>query len=289
MDALATSFTEFFERAFTLPTAVWSVLLILVAAYWTLSLLTGADAEALDGMDGALDGGLDGGLDGALDGGLDAGVDHALDGGLDGAFEGGAEHALHGTLDGGLDHALDRLDGHESMSGPRSQGLFGWLGFHDVPKTFSLTLVVVFGWLVSYFGAAWVVDAGKWAAFGLGTALVLGLASLTVAVGLTAVALLPLRSLLVLREGPSRMDLLGETCTIKTGRVDERFGQAETRGGQLVQVRARDGRPYRYGETAVIFDYDRDHEVFYIAPLDAALTPETQIRSARGVPDRSTE
>lgn len=265
-----------------MPTAVWSVLLVLVGAYWILSLLTGADIEALDGVDGALDG-MDGALDGAMDGGLDhvldggvdhvldGGLDHVLDGGVDHVLDGGVEHALHGTLDGGLDHALDGMDGHDAMSGPRG-GLFGWLGFHDVPKTFSLTLIVGFGWLISYFGTAWLVDAGKLAAFGVGAALILGLASLTVAIALTAVSIIPLRRLLVLREGPSRIDLLGETCTIKTGRVDERFGQAETRAGQLVQVRARDGRAYRYGESAVIFDYNRDHEVFYIAPLDATLS-----------------
>ncbi|MDA8019967.1 MAG: hypothetical protein MPN21_21210 [Thermoanaerobaculia bacterium] len=265
MDALRT----FLDQAFTMPTTVWSVLLVLVGGYWLLSLLTGADIEALDGVDGAMDGGLDHVLDGGVEHALDGGLDHVLDGGVDHVLDGGVEHALHGALDGGLDHALDSLDGHEAISGPRSHGLLGWLGFHDVPKTFSLTLVVGFGWLVSYFGTAWLVDAGKWAAFGVGTAFILGLASLTVAIGMTAVAIIPLRRLLVLRVGAENIDFLGETCIVRTGRVDEAFGQAETRGGQLVQVRARDGRAYRHGESAVIFDYDREKEVFYIAPLDA--------------------
>lgn len=308
MDALPTPLAEFLDRAFTMPTTVWSVLLVLVGAYWILSLLTGADIEAVDGVDGAFDGAMDGGLDHALDGGLDGvmdggldhvldggvdhlldgavdgGVDHLLDGAVDGTLDGGVEHLLHGKLDGGLDHALDSLDGHEAISGPRG-GLFGWLGFHDVPKTFSLTLVVGFGWLISYFGTAWLVDAGKMAAFGVGAALILGLASLTVAIGLTAVSIIPLRRLLVLRVGAERIDLLGETCIVKTGRVDESFGQAETSAGQLVQVRARDGHAYGYGTSAVIFDYDRDHEVFYIAPLDSALADPGR----GGVPVRSTE
>ena len=286
MDALAT----FLERAFTMPTTVWSVLLVLVGAYWILSILTGADVEALDGVDGALDGmdgALDGGMEHVLDGGvdqmLDGGLDHVLDGAVDGGVEhvldGGVEHAIHGALDGAVDHALD---GHDMMSGPRG-GLFGWLGFHDVPKTFSLTLIVGFGWLISFFGTAWLVDAGKLAAFGVGAALILGLASLTVAIALTAVSIIPLRRLLVLRVGAERIDFLGATCTIKTGRVDGTFGQAELAGNQLVQVRARDGHVYRYGEQAVIFDYDRDTEVFYIAPLDALGD------SVAGAPARSTE
>lgn len=270
MHALLTFLTEFFERAFTMPTTVWSVLLILVGAYWILSLLSGVDLEGADALDGLdhLDV-LEAGDHLDLIDHVDA-VDHvdALDG-MDSADA--------------LDSA-DGLEGHD-VGGVAGHGLFGWLGFHEVPKTFSLSLVVGFGWLVSYFGTAWLVDVGKWAAFGLGTVLLLGLASLTAAIGLTAVALIPLRRMLVLRVGAARIDLLGETCVVKTGRVDERFGQAETRGGHLVQVRARDGRAYKYGESAVIFDYNREHEVFYIAPLDAALVDTTGNR----IPARSPE
>jgi hypothetical protein len=282
MEAILTSLTEFVGRAFTMPTTVWSVLLILVGAYWILSLLSGVDFEGADALD-SLDH-LDGvdGLD-VLDAGdhldlidhVDA-VDHvdALDG-MDGADALDSAEALD---------SADGLEGHD-LGGAASHSLFGWLGFHEVPKTFSLSLVVGFGWLVSYFGTAWLVDVGKWAAFGLSTVLLLGLASLTAAIGLTAVALIPLRRMLVLRVGAARIDLLGETCVVKTGRVDERFGQAETRGGHLVQVRARDGRAYKYGESAVIFDYNREHEVFYIAPLDAALVGTVDNR----IPARSPE
>ena len=240
-----------------MPTTVWSVLLILVGAYWILSLVSGMDLEHVDGVD-ALD---------ALDA-LDAAD------GLDGLHLDVIDHAdaLEG-LDGGLDglDAADGFDAHDGLDGDHGHGLLAWLGFHDVPKTFSVTLIVFFGWLVSFFGAAWLVDAGKWAALGLGTVLVLGFASLTVAIGMTAVALVPLRRFAVLQLSPERVDLLGETCIVKTTRVDNTFGQAETGSGRLVQVRARDGHAYRYGEPAIIFDYDRDREVFYIAPLDADL------------------
>lgn len=159
--------------------------------------------------------------------------------------------------------------------GDGSTGLLEWLGFRDVPLTFSLSLVVVFGWLVSFFGAGWLVDAGKWTALGMGAVLIVGFVSIVAGISITAIALIPLRNLLKLREGPRRIDLLGQTCTVKTGRVDEQFGQAETAAGQIVQVRARDGHDYGYGEAAVIFDYDRDKEVFYITPLDDALVDST--------------
>ena len=249
MDALQ----RLLDQAFTMPTTVWSVLLILVGAYWVLSSLSGIDADALDGADG---------LDHALDGGLD----HALDGGLDHALDGGLDHAL----DGAADHAMDALDGHHGVADGHT-GLMDWLGFREVPLTFSLSLVVVFGWLVSFFGVGWLIDAGKWTAVGVGAMLIVGSVSIVAGIGLTAIALIPLRSLLELREGPRRIDLLGEICTIKTGRVDGNFGQAETLAGQLVQVRARDGHVYKLGDKAVIFDYNRDLEVFNIAPLDAAL------------------
>ncbi|HUP23150.1 MAG TPA: hypothetical protein VNB06_09435 [Thermoanaerobaculia bacterium] len=56
---------EFFDQAFTMPTAVFSVLLVLVVLYWSVKLLSGFDLFGiwLDGAEGAAEGGLDAVLD----------------------------------------------------------------------------------------------------------------------------------------------------------------------------------------------------------------------------------
>ena len=259
---------EFFDTAFTMPTTIWSVLLLLVGLYWLVSLfgifdfemLDGAlDAtEALDGLSGAADGLLDG-ADGLLDGA--AGMHDGAAGALDGAH--GALDGAHGVLDGadGLDH---HLEAHP--------GFFHHAGFGEMPRIISLSLIVVFGWTFSYFGTDWVGDAGRYTLSHLGVVLGIGFGSLVLAIGATAIAIQPLRRVVKFHGGPTRRELIGRTCIVKTTRVDADFGQAETQDGQLLQVRAKNGDELGYGTQCVIFDYDTQKEVFYISRLDEELS-----------------
>ena len=252
---------EFFDTAFTMPTTIWSVLLLLVGLYWLVSLFGLFDFEMLDGaLDAteALDG-LSGAADGLLDGahGVLDGADGMLDG-ADGALDG-----AHGVLDGadGLDH---HLEAHT--------GFFHHAGFGEMPRIISLSLIVVFGWTFSYFGTDWVGEAGRYTLSHLGVVLGIGVGSLVLAIGATAIAIQPLRRVVKFHGGPTRRELIGKTCIVKTTRVDADFGQAETKDGQLLQVRAKNGDGLGYGTQCVIFDYDTQEEVFYISRLDEELS-----------------
>jgi hypothetical protein len=73
---------------------------------------------------------------------------------------------------------------------------------------------------------------------------------------------------------PSRQDFVGMTCTVRTGRVDARFGQAEVaaRDGStaVVQVRAlgaKDEKPLAAGSTGLLYAYDETGEFFWVAPF----------------------
>jgi hypothetical protein len=60
---------------------------------------------------------------------------------------------------------------------------------------------------------------------------------------------------------------VGRVCTIKTGRVDERFGQAVfSRHGdeRLIPVRCETPNTLGRGSLAVIVDYDARDEVFLV-------------------------
>lgn len=259
---------EFFDTAFTMPTTIWSVLLVLVGLYWLVSLfgifdfemLDGAlDAtEALDGLTDAADGLLDG-ADGVLDG-----ADGMLDG-ADGVLDG-----ADGLLDG-ADGMLDGADGLDHHLHPRPS-FFQHAGFGEMPRIISLSLIVVFGWTFSYFGTDWVGDAGRFTISHIGVVLGIGVGSLVLAIGATAIAIQPLRRVVKFHGGPTRRELIGQTCTVKTTRVDANFGQAEAKDGQLLQVRSKNGDDLGYGTHCVIFDYDRQNEVFYISRLDEDLS-----------------
>ena len=85
----------------------------------------------------------------------------------------------------------------------------------------------------------------------------------------------PLANLFPDEPAPSLHDFVGLTCTIRTGRVDGDFGQAEVaaRDGStaVVQVRQNDGARLELGSTGLLYAYDDTGE---LAPrrFDAART-----------------
>ncbi|MCP4655523.1 MAG: glycine zipper family protein [bacterium] len=226
---------EFLQAAFlTMPTAIFSVLLILVILYWLTVIFGALDLELFDGLFEAADGLAEGAVEGAMEG----------------AMEGLAETA---------DAVTER------------PGCLSQLGFGEVPYSISGSLIIFFAWVFSYGGMAL---AGKIAAVALGgIALILGVALIAVvlAVGATAVALRPISKLVVGEASTVRQDLVGRVCTVTTQSVDEKFGQAEVsdRGAAiLIQVRSIEVNVLTRGSKALIFQYDRANEVFQVMPAD---------------------
>ncbi|WP_031507544.1 DUF1449 family protein [Streptomyces megasporus] len=173
------------------------------------------------------------------------------------------------VLDGGEDIGADTGAG-----GPA--GVWAAAGLGGVPVTVTLTLLIAIAWFVSLSGTALTESTPARLA-------VLPVA-LFAAWGGTRLLIRPLRRLTPRETGTSRHDLVGRTCTIRTGHVSHRFGQAEitTDDGStvLVQVRAlgEDAAGLAAGRTALVFDYDADGEFFRVAPWDPALDPERPAR-----------
>ncbi|MDA2808706.1 DUF1449 domain-containing protein [Nocardiopsis suaedae] len=208
----------FIDAVLAFPTVLFSVPLLVVAAYWLVALL------------------------GVLDIGL-------LDGGADGE---GSPGGLAGVL--------------------TAAGLGG------VPATVSLSLLVAFAWFTALVGNV-VIDS-----LGLSTPVVViaSLLALVIAVmvawGVTSGVAVGVRRLL---PGSARVrtgsDLVGRTCTVRTGRVDDGFGQGEVvfDDGSImtVQVRTIGGELLSSGETALIFDHDTDGGFYRVSRFDPALDP----------------
>ena len=153
-----------------------------------------------------------------------------------------------------------------------------WLG--GVPVTFAFSLFVAVGWLISYCASVLLVPSGP-AGVLVGVVVLIG----TVYVSWQATKLFvrPLHRLFPDEHGPSRLDFVGLTCTIRTGRVDAGFGQAEVRAADgstaVVQVRQPDGDLAQgvlgSGSTGLLYAYDETGEFFWVAPYDSALDPRT--------------
>ncbi|MEU5978264.1 hypothetical protein [Streptomyces sp. NPDC047315] len=143
-----------------------------------------------------------------------------------------------------------------------------------VPVALSASLLIAIAWFLSLASGVLLFDAGDEGGDGATVVLPLGLAALgwSLAGAWVLVRLLvrPLAKLFPDEPGPSRHDFIGLTCTIRTGRVDGDFGQAEVtaRDGStaLVQVRQTDAYALVSGSTGLLYAYDEAGEFFWVAP-----------------------
>ncbi|MFJ8073559.1 hypothetical protein ACIQ7Q_06350 [Streptomyces sp. NPDC096176] len=151
------------------------------------------------------------------------------------------------------------------------------LGLGGVPVSVSASLLIAQSWFFSVTGSVILSRTGWPGALVdlLGTLVLF--ASLVGSWRLTRMLARPLAKLFPDEPGPSRLDFVGLTCTVRTGRVDADFGQAEvtSRDGStaVVQVRQNDGALLGLGSTGLLYAYDDAGEFFWVAPFDKALDP----------------
>jgi hypothetical protein len=69
--------------------------------------------------------------------------------------------------------------------------------------------------------------------------------------------------------------LIGKACVVRTGRVDDRFGQAELDdggAGLLLHVRCAGENALKKGDEALIIDYDAQRDVYIVEPMKGLLS-----------------
>ncbi|MGF1509690.1 MAG: glycine zipper family protein [Myxococcota bacterium] len=234
----------------TFPTVVFTVLLGFAMLYWGLVMVGGVDVDGWgSGSEAVFDAG-----DGALEA-LDAG-----DGAMD-AAEGALEPSSTGT-GGGL------------------MAVLSWFGLRRMPLSVTMSVVILVAWVVSYFATKALLPAlTSFLPVGIASGLV-GLGSLLAALPATALASVPLEPLFRFHRAEDNASLVGKTCRIQTGSVDDRSGAAVVVDGDssdIIQVRCRPGH-LRRGETALIVDYDRLRNVFLVEPMPEILGTREAIR-----------
>jgi hypothetical protein len=165
--------------------------------------------------------------------------------------------AEHGTFDGDIE-----------PSGIGAAGLGG------VPVSVAASLLIAFAWFTSLTGSVLLRRSSlAGVPYALLACAVLA-AAVLVAWWVTRRLARTLARLFPEERGPSRQDFVGMTCTVRTGRVDARFGQAEVaaRDGStaVVQVRALGAEgeePLAAGSTGLLYAYDETGEFFWVAPF----------------------
>ncbi|MFR9673750.1 DUF1449 domain-containing protein [Streptomyces sp. TR02-1] len=173
------------------------------------------------------------------------------------------------VLVGGV--GADTLDGGGGIGAdtPEAGAAGAWaaLGLRGAPVPLGLSLLTVIAWFLSLVVAVTVP----------GTLLRTVAVPFVVSAAwvITRLLLRPLRHLARREEGVSHAEFVGRVCVIRTGRVDDRFGQAEAAApdgaSSLLQVRADEALAagLTAGTRALIYAYDAEGGHFLVAPYDA--------------------
>jgi hypothetical protein len=276
--------TEFLSAILAFPTVVFTILMGVVLTYWLFVIIGAVGIDMLDGhLDfeagaKALGGSIEGGakaLGGSLEGGMKA-AGGALEGGMKaagGALEGGAK-AAGGALEGGA-KAAGAHDHSTHMEG----GILSALGFAGIPLTVSVSVVGFLAWTMS------LLSAGPVNAL-LGPALPswmingpLGLVCFMVAMVAGGIAVRPLRPVFVAKKAPGREELMGRVCTIASGNVTGRYGQAtfeDGGAGLILNVVCAKENGLKRGDPALILGYDAARDVYEIEPVDWLMPEELE-------------
>lgn len=273
--------SEFLEVMLSFPTVVFTVMLALSVIYWLFVILGALDMDLLGSADGAADGVADGVVDGAVDGALDAGV-HGAEGALHGVEHAvdGAAHAVHGGGHGAAD-GLAGADGSAEAAG----GFLSALKLRRVPVTVSFSLFSAFSWL---FSCLTMQTAGPALADLSIPTWVLGIPAMLivsfVALMVTSLAVRPLGKLFHTHvAGKSQTDLVGKVCVVSTGRVDDKFGQANLEdggAGLILQVRARPGNGIKRGDRVLIIGWDEKLGGFNVEPMKDLMPDSSDFEAA---------
>ena len=239
----------------TFPVVVYTVLLGVVSLYWVSMLLGAVDLDLLGG---------------AEHGGAADGAGHA---GGDGAGHGAEGPGHHGGGDGGDADGGDADGGDADGDGndTSTSGSLGLLSLRRVPVTVTISLLVIYGWLVSVLG---VVLCERAALAVMSAAVFHGLvlaAALVASVVMGNLSARPLAPVFATRPAITRAGLVGKEGEVSTGRVDARFGQVLVKdggAGLLLDARYEGEAPLARGDKVIVTGWDTEHNCAQVELID---------------------
>jgi hypothetical protein len=213
------------------------------------------------------------------DGAADAAVDAAADAALDGVAKGALEGATKGMLEGAAEH----LEGHGADGvGDGSAGILAALKLRSAPATVVLSCLLLFSWIFATLAMQGVssvlpsdgvlMTVAKAAIFLFAPILSLFPTSLVVR---------PLARVFTPLKATTHDALVGKLCTIRTGTVTDRFGEATLEdggAGVVIRVRVDAGEQLGRGDQAVIVGYDAQKQEFTVAPMEDMLDDRSRAR-----------
>ncbi len=247
---------SFVELISSYPVVPLTVLLGIAVGYWIFALVTGA---VFDGGDAA---------SGAIKGASEA---------VSGAVKGAAE-SMTGAMKGVADGVADSIGGHADVGADGGDhhiegGFLAMLGLAKVPVTITWSVMLLVAWTVCAMATEFLRPEGVL----LGTALLGG--SLTTGLFGAALLLRPLGKALSQAKPARRRDVLGQLCTVTSGKVDGGFGTAsidDGGAGLIVHIVCSKDNELKKGDRAILVEFDAQKNVYEVEPVDWLLPQEVE-------------
>jgi hypothetical protein len=269
--------TEFLEILTSFPTALYTVLLGVVLVYWVMVVVGVVDLDSVDlggGLDGAAEGAMEGVAEGTMEGVAEGAMEGVAEGAMEGVAEGAAEGVAEGVAEGAAEGAADGATEAVDGAGGGLAGLLSSLGLRRAPLTVVSSLIIIYGWVLSYVLSALLLPLLS----SVIPTILIGLLVLAVAffaaIPMASITSRPLGRFFVVHKAPKKSSLVGSVCKITTGMVDDGFGQAvfdESGAGMIFQVRCDLEGGLARGDRALIVSYDDKREAYLVEPYEKML------------------
>lgn len=221
---------EFLSIATSFPTAVYSVLLLVVTVHWLLSALGIIEVDTVDGL-------LPDGFGGH-------GVGHDIGHGIGHGHDIGHAHG-HGVH-------------HHDADAGNAGGVLMKFGLHGVPVMVVFTIIAIVGWAFCYFTDLHLLSGMAAGPLSLAADIATAGGGLLLSIPVARAVLAPVRRMLRRFEPVSQRPMLGRYAEVRSPEVTRSHGQVwveDGGAGLILQARADVSGQFVRGDRVVLIEY----------------------------------
>ena len=168
-------------------------------------------------------------------------------------------------IETGLDIDTDTEIESEGLSGVT--GFMAKWGLTGVPVTVVVSVLIVTSWLICYILASLLLPIIPFAIIKTIASIAMILLSFALSIPATAKLIQPLKKAFVSHTAAKKSSFIGCECIVKTGKVNETFGQAvyeDGGAGMLFDIRADTTAGIKKGDSVVLKSYNEDEESYSV-------------------------
>ena len=177
-------------------------------------------------------------------------------------------------IDFDLDGDIDATDGVEAQGA--IAGLILKLGLHGVPFIVALTILSIFGWLVSFYASFYIFKLVPGKLLELLVGVPIFICAFLVAILFTRTCIKPIRQFMNKLDVDETKYIIGQTLVVRSGLVNKLTGQAlmnDGGAGVILDVRTKGDLEFKKGDEVVVIekiDADNTYRVISKSEFEGA-------------------